>query len=289
MDVNLATFLDPSYIGQPAGPGPTDDTAAWQAYLKAMRDSTVASWNRAQRSYVALKRIRSDLGLPLVVPTTEATMSGALSPQTEADIVNLGSMITVATKFADEALANKRRVLYAGDGVGLAIEALPSDSYVIGTANGGYALVGRDGKPVAITGTTVESIGQLGIAPIVWVAGAAVAIAVVVSAYFAFDAACERSIAETRQAALQTIETHSKELIESGKSTPEQEQKRIAAVYAGAAQVTEAEAQAKQAPKSTTSLERTIVTVAYVGLGIAAIYLAAQIIPSFAPRREAVA
>jgi hypothetical protein len=286
--MNLATFVDSSPYPAPRGLGQAaaaDDRAAWDAYLKSIRDTTVRAWNRARQSYLDLKRIRTDLGLPVSYSITEANPpAGAVRADFESDLINLGSMITVATKFADGAIAGTRRLVYVSDAEGLGIEALPSDAVVIGQVSGRYALLDRSGNPVAITATSVEGIGALGIAPILWVAGAAVAIAVTVAAYFAFQAACDAATSVTRQLALTTIERHSKELIESGKSTPEQEQKRVQATYGAATQLTQAEAAAqaaKGAPAS--SLEKTITTFLWVGLGVAALYAIAQ----FLARRPA--
>lgn len=245
------------------------DGAAWTAYLKAGRDSMVASWNQARDAYLALKKVRASFGHPLVELTPEGERPpGALSEEEDTEFLYLNGVVGLLSKWADEAIAGKRKGFFeSGE---LMIEALPEDTMrMIPGPNGRPVIVDMDGNAVPVTGT----IGNW-----VIVAGALAATAVAgVALYFAADRMADgmKNVAESRMS--ETIAREQTRQLELG-ADPEQVQKLSQGIYAGAAELKKASAEEKE---TKTGWQQTITTVAWIGFGIAAVLVAGKIVPAF--------
>ncbi len=290
--MNLATFidstdrwLDRAWLGQqPQTRDFTgDEAAAWEAYFRAIRGQMIGAWNRSLQSFEAYRKIREDLGLPAVAAPTEAGGESAIDPQLYAQAAQLGQMVQLGAGYIDDVLANRRRVSYT-DTQGLVIEALPTDTMRI-------EMIAPDpSRPTSIrpvlvdatgnvmppaAGATPESVGMLSFG---WAAAVAIVV-VAVAAYFAITAACDAWTQTTRSKAMETVSGHWSAQVEKGNATPEQAKAAVQSVFSGAAQVTQAEAAVQTAKAAPSGLEKTVTTLLWVGLGIAVLYTALQLVP----------
>src|SRR5262245_3917759 len=117
--MNLATFIDaPSFVGQqPAPPAAGarvlsgQEAQAWESYFRAIRAQTVGAWNRSREAFLKYKKIREDLGLPVIATATEAGITG-IDQSLYDQAAELGVMVGVSVTFIDDVLANKRSVSY---------------------------------------------------------------------------------------------------------------------------------------------------------------------------------
>jgi hypothetical protein len=257
------------------------DQAAWAAYLRNLRDGVASSWNTVRAAYQKLERVRSSFGLPLLARPGEASSPGALTPGEQQDFFDVGATSHLLVTWMDEVLADKRKV---GRNNGeLVIESLPGDQVRIVLQAGRPRIVSAStGQPVPVTPVDGALPGQLGY--VAWVAVAAVAVAV--AAYLINQEQCETEVRVAEQKTMETIATKQSELVQSGKATPEQAKKMTDAIYQGAASVEQARGEAKER-EGESGLQKTVRTLAWVSLGIGAVYLATRIIPSTPVRAAA--
>lgn len=243
------------------------NAAAWEAYVRSLRDKLGASFARASSARTALKSTRERLGLPFMVELSEgAQRAGAWDAGLEQDFLELGSMVATLTRFADDAIAGKRRLgLDQNDQLGF--ERLDGDVTRVEVRNGRPVQIDNaTGDPVVVTGT-VSALPALVVGLIV--------VAAAVTTYFVVAEVCDtvESVAEQKQ--LETVALNQTEQLKSG-ATPEQVKALTDSIYDGAAQVHEARAAEQTAGRS--EIPQTIRTVGFVALGLAALYIVAQLL-----------
>ncbi|SRR6266542_631550 len=255
--------ISPEWLGQAAAP----NAMAWETYIRSIRDGVSDAFTRAAGARTALKNVRERLGLPFIVdPGEGAVRTGAWDSGLDQDFKELGSMVATLTRFADEALAGKRRFGTDQSGA-LAFERVDGDFSRV-------EVIG--GRPVEIENATnqpVKVTGTIGILPPIIIGLAIVAAAVTV--YFAVEAICETVENVAEQKTFETISSNQVKQIEQG-ATPEQVKQMTDSIYEGAAQVHEARAAEATAGKS--EIPKTIRTVGFVAVGLLALYIVAQLV-----------
>jgi hypothetical protein len=242
------------------------NAAAWETYVRALRDNLTLSFARASAARATLKATRERLGLPFMVgPGEGAARTGAWDSGLEQDFIELGSMVATLTNFADDAIAGRRKLGF-DQGDQLAFERLDGDFSRVEVRNGRPVQVeNATGNPVVVTGT-VSALPALVVGLI--------AVAAAVTTYFVVAEVCDtvENVAETKQ--IETLSANSVELIKTGRATPEQAKAINDSIYQGAATVHEARAAEATAGRS--EIPQTIRTIGFVALGLAALYIVAQ-------------
>lgn len=244
-------------------------SAAWEAYIRAVRDNLNAAFTRATNARNTLKRTRERLGLPFMAEQSGEGQipAGAWNEGLDQDLLRAGSMVATLTRFADESIAGTRRFGYDQDEE-LAFERLDGDFSRVEM---------RGGQPVEIENATnapVRVTGTVGVLPPI-VLGIVI-VAAIVTTYFAVEQVCEtvEHVAESKQ--IETLSTNGATLIKSGKATPEQVKALTDSIYEGAAQVHEA--RALEETKGKSEIPQTIRTVGYIALGLGALYILWQLV-----------
>lgn len=260
--------------------GPSDpDLAAWEAYLKALRDQLQGDWARAKTAYLALKKVREGLGLPFIddsiVAETGSHPPGAWTSNEQTQVEDLQAMTTLIVKAFDDVIAGKRKLQWDQKGGFFTIEALPDDLLRLElSANGVPVLV--DTK----TGQATHVPGSVGIPNFVWVATAATSV-LALPAYFVVDAAVNTLTDVAEQRTLQVIANRQFDCVQSGKCTPAEAAALTKAVFDGASGVREAKAkQAAAEGKPTSDLADTAKTLGWVALGLGVLYAVVRLIPA---------
>lgn len=278
-----------SWLGVPV----PEEEAAWAAYIKALRDNLFASWQRARGARLTLQSVRQSLGLPFMAgPPVEGAPpdQGAWNSGLEQDAIKLQAIVALSMKFADECLQDKRKLIYNVGEQSFGIELLPSDDIRIADTGGVPQIVNaKTGQPENITGN-IEGDGSLGIAPIIFVAGAVGLVATGIAVYYTADRLCKTLESLSEDKTMRTLATKNAELVLSGKATPAEAKALTDGIYKGASELHAAKAKEEETAKS--PWHKTIQTVAFVGLGIAGVYLVAQLVGrgggrSSAPARAA--
>jgi hypothetical protein len=250
---------------------PVDD-AAWNAYLLGVKDQMVGSWNRLRDAYLTHQRIRAQLGLQQVMQPGEKFDRGALTEETEQDILHLQATVILLSDFMDQAISGNRKLWFDKGQSDFLIEQSPNDTITVQRdARGAMRLVEiSTGKEVPVDG----AVGN----PFAIVAGIAV---VAIGVYFTTATICDTVRTSAEEATKQTITTNQTKQLELG-ATPEQVKANTDAIYEGAAQLERAKGESKQ-KEGESGLQKTIRTVAYVGLGIAVVALLIKVAPVALP------
>lgn len=237
---------------------------AWDAFLRGQRDSLSAAWSRAVTARARLKKVREALGLPFVVDAPgEPGAPGAWNSDYDKNMLELQVMVQLMTTAADEAVESKRALVFNPDTKSFGIELLPTDKLRVA--------LDATGRPViadAKTGQVVTQFeGSLGLPPLLI---GAIVVVVAVAVYAVVEKVCSttENVAQTKM--LETVRTSGAKLIEEGKATPEQVAAMDKALLEGGAAL--AKAQGEKAEKES-QVSSTVRTVAWVGLGIAGIWL----------------
>ncbi len=268
--------------------GQTDviDAKAWESYLLAMRDNMTSSWSRAVAAYNGLKNARQALGLPFIVEAggPEAAAPGMSSaaiwtPDLDQQAVDIMAMKTVIVNAIDDVIAGKRRLNWNAAKSEWEIEGLPSDILRLEVQANVPVLV--DAK----TGQKTSVQGTIGVPALVWAATLTTSV-LALPVYYLVEAGINNLTDVSEQKTLRTITEKSYECVQSGKCTPDDAAKINQSITSGVtalrAQKVEQE-KAKNQP--TTDITKAITTVAWVGLGIAALFFAARLVPAFSSRR----
>jgi len=283
------------WLGQTASP----DLVAWEAYIKALRNSLQTSWNNARSAYLTLKSVREQLGLPFIVNPGSPEVGNAPGMSTSAawqsdldqQAVNVMGMVTLSTNALDDAVLpagnpKKRNLVWDATRNDFGIEALPGDLLRLEArqAPSGQTIPvlvdANTNQPTNIQGT-ISAVPALLIA-----AGVVVTVVQTIGLVLIVNAACETLQTVAEQKTLQTITEKQAELVQSGKATPEQAASMSKAVFSGAAELEKskaAEAEAKSKP--TSDITKTITTVALVALGLGVIYAVVRLVPPIERRR----
>jgi hypothetical protein len=251
------------------------DPAAWEAYLKSLRQQVTTAWKGAADARARLKKVREDLNLPFVVDSpTEAGAPGAWNSSYEQNMVELKAIVMLLERYADEAVAGKRPLVFDPQTKQFQIAAIDGDTLRV-RAN-------PSGKPIDVvdiaSGTAITQFdGELGLAPIAIAAGVASIFVVAIVAYGIVARVSESSESIARSKMLETIETSGAKLVQEGKATPDQVSSMRKALFDGAAAVSTAEAAKSEAEDK---WPKTIRTVAFVGLGIAGLWVVGSFLMS---------
>jgi hypothetical protein len=251
------------WLGQAAAP----DTAAWEAYVRALRDNLTSAFGRASLARRTLKSTRERLGLSFIVdPGEGAVRTGAWDSGLEQDFKELGSMVATLTRFADDALDGKRKLGFDQNDQ-LAFERVDGDLSRVEVQNG---------RPVEIENTTGEPVrvtGTVGVLPPLVIG--LIVVAAAITTYFVVEEVCNtvENVAESKQ--IETVSANQVKLVQGG-ATPEQAKALTDSIYDGAAQVHEARAAEATAGKS--EIPQTIRTVGFIALGLGALYIVAQLL-----------
>jgi hypothetical protein len=260
------------WLGQATSPQ-VADVAAWEAYVRAIRDDMSGAWSRAAQARGALQQIRERLGLPFMVEAGETTARlGAWDAGLEQNFVELGSMVATLSRFADQSLAGQRR-LGADDSGVFGFEQLPGDATRVEV----QMLNGRP-RPVEIDNATNQPVmvtGTVGAFPPILIGIAVVAAALTV--YLVVTQVCEtvENVAQTKQA--ETLANAQTEQIKRG-ATPEQAKALTESILKGQASVSEARAAETAARRQLPALPAGLTTLGFIALGIAGIWLVSRFI-----------
>jgi hypothetical protein len=255
------------WLGQAASASAVN-SVAWEAYVRALRGNLNAAWMRALNARNSLKNIRERLGLPFISAGGEGAPPGGWDEGLEQNFREISSMVATLSRFADEALAGGRRLVSSNGTLGF--ERLPADFTRVDVVvqNGlerPVEVENATDRPVVVTGT----VGAL--PPIVI---GAIAIAAAITTYFVVEQVCETVENVAEQKTFETLSNNQTRQIEQG-ATPEQAKALTDSLYEGAAQVHEARAMEAAAGRS--EIPQTIRTVGFIALGLAALYIVAQL------------
>lgn len=253
--------------------------AAYEKYLSALRDRTKGAFAGMLAAYQTLKKIREAYGLPVVGTSGEARVRvGALTDSEYEQMLELASMTETITRVLDDALANKRRLGYDRATEDLQIERLPEDPVRIETRNNRPTVVSNvTNQPERITGT-------LGLHPIVWVGLGIAGVAVTVGSIYTVNNAMESATTIVQAHAAKTIHMKNAELAEKG-IDPQGAANATKTVLDASADLSRAQGEASAKRTGLTpDTNKTIRTVAIVGVIAAGIYLISKVIPNREPR-----
>jgi hypothetical protein len=262
------------------GAAPSDPGLdAWASMMTALRDSTEASWQAARASYLGLKRVREDLGLPFYSTPTEGNPDkGGWAPDLDQQAVDLQAMRDVLVLAANDVLNNKRKLVWSEDLQDFVIEALPGDKLAVRVVNGKPVLY----DPYFASLAEVHPPGTVGIAPLI--IGGAIIGAAIVGGLVAYTIVKE-SMATMRtfseQRTIQTLSNNQVSMMEKG-ATAEQATAATKAVTDGAASIKQAEAEVEKAKASGTGVDQwtnLIKVGGLVALGIGVLYIVAKLVP----------
>jgi hypothetical protein len=277
-------------LGQATGDPNLD---AWAQLVTALRDSTQLSWNGAKQSYLALKKIRADLGLPFMAgPGGENALEnvGAWAPDLDQQAVDLMATNEIAINAANDVLQNKRKLIWNPTLKDFGIEALPDDVVRIEEMAGKPVLVLKTGQ------IAPPSTGTIGIPPLIVGAGILGAAALVVAGLGVYSLikdtnATLRTIAEKKM--LTTLSNNEKEKVLSGKATQPEATASTKALLDGATALKEAEAKAEAAKGAggagVDQWTNLIKTGGFIALGLGVLYIVAQLVPKGGVRSTAAA
>jgi hypothetical protein len=238
--------------------------AAWESFLSWLKNQLQGSWNRAVQARALLKKVREDLNLPFIVDGPgEAGAPGAWNTDFDKNVLELQAIVVILTKAADEAIAGKRKLVFSPDQKDVGVELLPSDTFRVA--------INAQGRPVVVDVKSGDQVtqfeGTIGVAVPIIVAAIVV---VGLVAYAVTEKICTTVENTARSKMIETIKIEGAKLIEGKKATPEQVTAWDKALLEGAASITKAEgAKAKEESQWSS----TVRTVAWVGLGIAGIWL----------------
>lgn len=258
---------------------------AWSDYLTSLRQSLRDSWRDARRAYFTLKEVREQFGLPFTSAITgEGTPDpGAWNESLQEGMLRLQNVVEVLDQIATDALENKRRLGWDASGT-FVIEKLPGDNVTIQVVNGVSEIV-SDATGAVVgpnTGVDVKPVTGVGLPPVAIVAIVGIA---AVAVYFTADSICSAYEKAAEEKTNQTLGDQQRKLVESGKATPAEAQQMTSAVLKGRAEIKKSEAAAAE-QKPTAQLASTARTLGFVGLGVAAIWLAVTIIGRASPARS---
>lgn len=241
---------------------------AWNAYFKGVRDQMVGSWNRLRDAYLTHQRIRAQLGLQAVMAPGEKFDPGAISEETEQDVLHLQASTILLSKFMDEVVAGTRKISFDKTKNDFFIERLPNDTITVQlNSRGAPRVVELDSSSeVSVDGTVGNP----------W-AAAVIAVVAGLTIYFTTAKVEDTIKSNVEQATMATISTNQTKQIELG-ATPEEVKANTDAVFEGAKQLERAKGESKQ-KEGETGIQSTIRTVAWVGLGIAVVALLAKVAP----------
>lgn len=246
------------------------NTAAWEKFIVSQNASLQAAWQEALAARNSLKKVREALGLPFIVNAPgEAGAAGAWNDDFEKNTLEVQAMVTFLNNVTNEAVAGKRALVFNSQTDDMGLELLPTDTLRMA--------VSQQGRPVMVnvqTGQPVtEFSGTLNALPAVAIVGIVVVAGIVVWA--STEAVCDTVKTVAREKTVQTIRTSGAKLIEEGKATPEQVTAMDKGLFEGQASVVKAEAELKEAEDQ---WPKTLRTVAWVGLGLGALYLAGSLL-----------
>jgi len=254
-------------LGQPADP----NLDAWTALITALRDSTQASRDAMVKSYLGLKKVREDLGLPFMSGTGGeggAVDPGAWGPDLDQQAVDLVAMGKIAVDGASDVLANKRKLIYSNQLQDFVVEALPTDAMRVGVVGG---------KPVlldATSGNTAHGSGTVGILPLLIAGGIVGNGLIALAAYGIVKESFALASTVSTNKMLRTLSNNQTELVTSGKATPEQAAAQTKALLDGAESVKLAAAAEKNAgAPAVNDYTKLIATVGIIGLVGFGLYL----------------
>jgi hypothetical protein len=259
---------------------------AWAQLVTALRDSQQESWNAAKRSYLALKKIRGDLGLDFMVePGGEGNPKnvGAWAPDLDQQAVDLQAMNEILINAANDVLASKRQLVWNPQIKDFGIQALPNDIVRIETVNNKAVLV------LSSTGASTHGTGTIGIAPLAIgaIAGGLLIVGLGVYALVKDHNATMRHAAD--QKTVQTLSDNQVKMIQGG-ATPEQAAIATKAVTEGAAAIKAAEAKVEAAKAGGSDVSQwtsLLKTGGLIALGLGVLYIVAQVVPKGGVRSTA--
>lgn len=251
-----------------------EDTSAWVAYIKGMRNIVSDSWDAALLAYRTHKQVRETLDLPNVVQPGEAGVRGALTPTEEQEFLEVGALVQTLVQIADDALANKRRVFYVESLNDLAFEQVQGDTSRVESRGGRLVVVDpATGVPIPVSGT-------LGLPPIAWAGIAGAAVAALGIQYFIAKEVCEAAQTLAEQRTMQTVVEKQAEMVASGKATPEEAKRMTDAVFQGAKELEQAKTVGKETEGETIStIERGVKLAVWGAVGLGVIYLLVRVVP----------
>lgn len=245
------------------------DEQAWNAYFQGVNDQLVGSWNRLRDAYLTHQRIRAQLGLQQVMQPGERFDPGAISEETEQDVLHLQASTLLLSKFMDEVLDGTRQIAFDKAKGDFFIERLSSDTITVQlNARGAPRVVELDSESeVPVDGTVGNP----------W-AAALIAVVAGLTIYFTTAKVEDTIKSNVEQATMATISSNQTRQIELG-ATPEEVKTNTDAIFEGAKQLERAKGESKK-QEGETGVQSTIRTVAWVGLGIAVVALLAKVAPT---------
>jgi hypothetical protein len=255
-----------TWLGQATDTAAT--AAAWEQYIAALRDDVSDAFKRASDARATLKRVRERLGLPFFAEQSGEGQSplGAWGADLDQQFLEVGSMVATLTRFADDAIAGRRRLGTDAQGA-LGLERLEGDATRIEI---------RGGRPVEIENATNQPIRVTGtVSALPAIVVGVIVVASVIAAYFAVTEVCETIEKVAEQKTIETVKVEQTKQLAAG-ATPEQVKALTDSIYDGAADVHKARAVEAGAGKS--EIPQTIRTVGFIALGLGALYIVAMLL-----------
>jgi len=230
----------------------------WGAKLDAARVAMVAALADAVTSFKVFRYTRQALGTPMF----DATFTS----DDYQHLLNLQACVQLGDDFVEQALAGQRTV-GVDPQLGIAvIEALPSDTFLVGLDANGYL------SPVdASTKQPVDATGQVGLAPAIIIAAIA-AVAIVAIDYIEMQKAKTEADAARAKLEQQTsidMEKNCQDAVANGKMTAEQCNTLVTTILGGQAQIKRAEAETTEAGNIVKPIAQAATTGLYVIGGLA--------------------
>lgn len=263
-------------LGVSAPPDPYGSPEAWASYLSSLRQALQVAGSKAVQSYQTLKQVRKSLGLPFMAPGGESQDLGAWTPNLEQEALDVFAMVKVFSDGVSDVLNGKRKLVWRENLQDFAIEGFSSDPLRIEYAPSGTPAL------VDALGAQTHVPGQIGVAPLVIVAavgGLSLVTGIAVGVLVYQGLKTIEVVAEQKtQRTLAEVAGKNSDLVAQGKATPEQVAKLNQSLYAGAAEWQKAAGESKRDDKGTADITSAVKTLAWVGLGVGALYVVAQVI-----------
>lgn len=252
------------------------EASAWAAYIAALNGDVQDAWTSAKTSYLALKSIRTKLGLPFITSATgEGDMSGGWSEDLDVQAKDLQAMAKVLGDAAADVASGKRKMYFDTKTQTIGIEGFPKTDVV-------RIELDSSGVPMVVSVATNQPIhvgGTIGAVPLL-VLGAAAAGGLVqsIGAYLLVKQALRTLENVSQDKTQRTLMQEATKQQKAGAS-PEQAKANIDAITQGTVAINKSRAEKTKAESGETDkLADTAVKIGYIALIGGIIYVAAGVI-----------
>lgn len=250
------------------------EASAWATYIAALNGDVQGAWTSAKTSYLALKSIRTKLGLPFITSATgEGDMSGGWSEDLDVQAKDLQAMAKVLGDAAADVASGKRKMYFDTKTQTIGIEGFKTDVVRIELDSSGVPMVVSvaTNQPIRVGGT-------IGAVPLLLVGAAAGGLVQSIGAYLLVKQALRTFESVSQDKTQRTLMQEATKQQKAGAS-PEQAKANIDAITQGTVAINKSRTEKIKAEGGETStLADTAVKIGYIALIGGVIYVAAGVI-----------